>query len=69
MSRDDAAPYAANSQSIDGSMAVGGIPVNRLDRSGVIIPAIKPYGNPQTMPHKRIGMCIGRNTRPALGTE
>ena len=61
----DAAPYAASSKVIAGRKKDGGIPVNRCDRSGVIMPAAMPKGIPQIRPQIRIGMCIGRKIRPA----
>ena len=51
-----------------GSMDDGGMPVSTLDRNGVSAPHTRPYTGPHISPHNSTGICIGKNTWPALGT-
>jgi hypothetical protein len=45
---------------------IGGIPINTAFKSGVRIPTNKPYFSPKINPHKRTGICIGRNICPVM---
>ena len=64
ISRPATRPYAASSKSIDGRYAKGGMPVIRLESSGVRIPQAKPYCHPSISPHSSTGICIGNNIWP-----
>jgi len=46
---------------------IGGMPNNRLRKSGKIKPTRIPAGPPQTNPQSRTGICMGNSILPILG--
>jgi hypothetical protein len=54
---------------MDGSIAIGGIAVIKLDINGPARPHSNPNGHPQIRPHSSTGICIGQNMLPAFCTE
>ena len=41
-----------------------GIPVNTLDKTGVIIPQRSPYNGPHVKPQTSTGKCMGKRNTP-----